>query len=412
MTPFGGDVKPISSDVRQFANEARPTWAPDRLRVAYSHFIAGFFQIFVANADGSNATNISSGSADEIQPAWSPTGSKIAFTRFDESLGKNQLYVRNTDGTGIARLSDKTADDSYPCWSPDGSQIAFQRFDSGSSSNEIFIMNASGSGAHRFANFGGSQPAWSPDGKSIAFVLSNDIFAVSVASPGNSSEVAFSADAESEPTWAPDSKSIAYSRGASDGQGIWVSDLNGGNPHEISVSSGFGDVSPCWSPPPVKKTLVGSGGSLGTAAAGFLFGLSGEKVTSVLAFNSSAPDSVTVTTNENPDPGSDNIIFNISGALNSIKFYNQDAASVTILPSGSSTSATGAVVAFDATTGVVATVIPFTASRAATGRTQVHGGILHGTFLGVYDSTGRNLAPGGTDTVRLESKTGKVLAVH
>src|SRR6266508_4573349 len=52
-------------------------------------------------------------------PAWSPDGTKLAFTGDD---GKTDgLYVMNADGTGFRWL----AEGSRPVWSPDGSRILF-----------------------------------------------------------------------------------------------------------------------------------------------------------------------------------------------------------------------------------------------------------------------------------------------
>ena len=59
-------------------------------------------------------------------PAWSPDGTKIAYTRLDESLNKRELWVVNADGSNPSRVA-LAADVSVqePRWSPDGTRIAF-----------------------------------------------------------------------------------------------------------------------------------------------------------------------------------------------------------------------------------------------------------------------------------------------
>lgn len=48
----------------------------------------------------------------------------------------------NEDGTNIQQLTDGTKYDINPCWSPDGSKIVFAK------NGEVWVMNADGSGAH------------------------------------------------------------------------------------------------------------------------------------------------------------------------------------------------------------------------------------------------------------------------
>jgi TolB protein len=77
------------------------------------------------NADGTNQrplTTPSSGSDES--PAWSPDGTRIAFTRVSGPRATS-IVVVNVDGTGEHRLSPAGRSDGNPAWSPDGSKIAF-----------------------------------------------------------------------------------------------------------------------------------------------------------------------------------------------------------------------------------------------------------------------------------------------
>lgn len=75
------------------------------------------------------------------QPAWSPNGSKIAFT--SDRDGDDEIYIMNADGTGEAQLTGSAGQDRRPEWSRDGSKIFFESNRDGNP--EIYIMNADGS---------------------------------------------------------------------------------------------------------------------------------------------------------------------------------------------------------------------------------------------------------------------------
>jgi TolB protein len=169
-----------------------PAWSPDGSKIAFASNrdaselrdddLVGT-RIYVMDADGSGVTRLTGGSeASDYSPAWSPDGSRIAFTsdRDDSGRFNSHIYVMNADGSGVTRLTGNSEwDDGFPAWSPDGSRIAFtsDRDDSGRVSSGIYVMNADGSGVTRLT--GGSEwedalPAWSPDGSRIAFMSARD----------------------------------------------------------------------------------------------------------------------------------------------------------------------------------------------------------------------------------------------
>jgi TolB protein len=60
---------------------------------------------------------------EDTAPALSPDGTQIAFMSRRE--GNWNIYVANANGSNLQRLTDDEADDGLPTWSPDGNAIAF-----------------------------------------------------------------------------------------------------------------------------------------------------------------------------------------------------------------------------------------------------------------------------------------------
>src|SRR5918994_1840923 len=63
------------------------------------------------------------GAADRAGAVVPGTNGEIAFTTNRD--GDYEIFAMNADGTGQTRLTKNTADDTRPAWSPDGTKVAF-----------------------------------------------------------------------------------------------------------------------------------------------------------------------------------------------------------------------------------------------------------------------------------------------
>jgi Tol biopolymer transport system component len=179
MSATGTDKKNVTRSNN--VEESDPAWSPDGTRIAFASSSTGNTDIYVINKDGTGLTRLTTSPKVDIQPAWSPDGTKIAFVRQHRGNSSNlKIYVmkaaRESETNRAQRLTTaslSTLEELDPAWSPDGTRIAFARNPDASSPTSGFDLHsirANGSGQIRLTTSGGSQqPAWSPDGTKIAF---------------------------------------------------------------------------------------------------------------------------------------------------------------------------------------------------------------------------------------------------
>src|SRR6185436_11087579 len=70
------------------AVEEWPSWSPDGARLVFSRTVGGYRNLFLRTYPGGEETQLTKGSRDDIQAAWSPDGSVIALVRSSLSDGK------------------------------------------------------------------------------------------------------------------------------------------------------------------------------------------------------------------------------------------------------------------------------------------------------------------------------------
>ncbi len=144
-----------------------PNASPDGRKIVFGSSRNGVDEeLYTMNPDGSDVTRLTDSPSVDRSPNWSPDGKEIVWwSQRDFNPGSTtsrnpEIYKMNADGTGVTRLTDSANDpatpanegnDLNPAWSPDGTKIVFNSSRSGDAS-EIYTMNADGSDVTRLTN--------------------------------------------------------------------------------------------------------------------------------------------------------------------------------------------------------------------------------------------------------------------
>ncbi len=207
-------------------NADHPAWSVDGASLIFARQVNGSADIVTAFADGRFPNSLTSGAADDIQPAWAPDNARIVFAsnRVDNEY---RLYRMNADGSGVVPLTNGTdlgagTDDNAPEWSPNGQRIVFQR-GNGEGGSRIYVMNADGTGVTALSGTSSPDtlaynklltPKWSPNGAKIAFAADtagcDDRIFVMDANGANPDDVPVSGCVAAEPTWSPDGAILLF----------------------------------------------------------------------------------------------------------------------------------------------------------------------------------------------------------
>ncbi len=151
-----------------------PVWSPDGHLLALHNGIAQTIDIYTLR-DFTTAQHVFPDSTSD-PVSWSPDSTALVYSSTPSQ--NDQPRVRRGDWqTGaISDLTDGTYADHNPAWSPDGEWIAFSRQAEQAEEQRIWVMRSDGSMARPLTSnspYQDTRPVWSPDGQHIAFIRSS-----------------------------------------------------------------------------------------------------------------------------------------------------------------------------------------------------------------------------------------------
>jgi Tol biopolymer transport system component len=171
MRPDGSHRQQLTHVARSWQDCVQPAFSPSGKRIAYVQPTRqGGSGIHLMREDGSRKRHLDLGRLDAQSPAFSPSGKRLVFEGHN-GRGNWDIYVVRTDGTHLRRITHGRAAETMPSFSPNGERIAYSSgpLDGGAA---IMTMRPDGTAKRRLTGIGQwfrGSPNFSPNGARIVF---------------------------------------------------------------------------------------------------------------------------------------------------------------------------------------------------------------------------------------------------
>ena len=232
-------------------------WSPDGEFIVFNSLNAssgdfGLFLISTQNGEKRKLTSPPKGFGD-LGPAFSPDGRSLAFTRWGATWS-GDVYVQNLNTAKAKRLTFDNSAIRGLAWTPDSRYIVFSSPRSGFPT--LCKIAASGGEIEPVAGVGGNAayPTVSTRGNILAYVdgeLNTNIWAIRLTASGRPEglpqKVISGTGQQIDSEISPDGKRIVFTSDRSGDLEIWVANIDGSNPRQLTSLRAPLTGSPRWS---------------------------------------------------------------------------------------------------------------------------------------------------------------------
>lgn len=216
--------------------------------------------LYVKAVTGSALRQLTDDPANEMMPAFSPDGSRVAFA--SDRSGNWDIYIMDAAGGQPVQVTHDATDDFYPSFSRDGQKLIYSSFGMQSGQWEMVIIDLNNPSTKRYIGHG-LFPVWSPTRDKIVFQRARQrgtrwfsIWTLDLVNgePMSPTEIAASSNAAAiTPDWSPDGKQVVFCTVIdpdADDAGpqqadIWLINADGTNRVRLTMGQ-FMNVQPNW----------------------------------------------------------------------------------------------------------------------------------------------------------------------
>ncbi len=217
--------------------------------------------IYIKKVDGTAVTQLTTDPANDVMPAISPDGTKIAFA--SDRTGSWDIYLMDIDGGQAVQVTNDRFQNLHPSFSPDGSRLIYCSYGGPSGQWELVLINVNNPAIKQHIGHG-MFPVWSPVGDTIVFQRARQkgtrwfsVWTLDLVNgePTRMTEVAASANAAViTPSWSPDGEHIVFCTVLDPGSDeqikprqadIWMVRADGSGRAKLTEGS-FANLQPTW----------------------------------------------------------------------------------------------------------------------------------------------------------------------
>ncbi len=227
-----GDQQIVYSSTHLGSPDCPPV--PDHSR-GYVWPLYADYDIFRANADGSEVVRLTTTPGYDAEATVSPAGDSIVFTSTRD--GDLEIYTMDLDGSNVRRLTDQIGYDGGPFFSPDGTKIVYRARHPEDTAEiedyqsllaagmirprqlEVWVMDVDGSNKRQITQLGAAAfaPFFHPAGEKIIFSTNSgdpsgrefDLWMVNLDGSGLE-QITFSGGFDGFPMFAPDGETFVF----------------------------------------------------------------------------------------------------------------------------------------------------------------------------------------------------------